>query len=95
VQGIDASQAMVGRLRAKPGGEEIRVTIADMAEASVTGPFRLAYLVFIPCSACSAKERQADCFRWVWAVACLILIPLGGITYLLLGRVWERGGSPA
>lgn len=36
--------------------------------------------------------------RWVWAVACLIFIPLGGILYLLAGRVWTRAanaGSPA
>jgi hypothetical protein len=31
--------------------------------------------------------------RWVWAVACLILIPLGGVAYLLVGRVWARGGT--
>jgi Phospholipase_D-nuclease N-terminal len=29
--------------------------------------------------------------RWVWAVACLIFIPLGGILYLLIGRVWTSG----
>jgi hypothetical protein len=28
--------------------------------------------------------------RWVWAVACLIFIPLGGALFLLLGRVWGR-----
>jgi len=28
--------------------------------------------------------------RWGWAVACLIQIPLGGILYLLVGRVWQR-----
>jgi Phospholipase_D-nuclease N-terminal len=31
--------------------------------------------------------------RWVWAVACLLLIPFGGIVYLLAGRVWPRGGT--
>jgi hypothetical protein len=28
--------------------------------------------------------------RWAWAVACLIQIPLGGVLYLLIGRVWTR-----
>ena len=28
--------------------------------------------------------------RWAWAVLCLIQIPLGGIAYLLAGRVWQR-----
>ena len=31
--------------------------------------------------------------RWVWAVACLIFIPFGGIAYLLIGRVWTRGAT--
>lgn len=31
--------------------------------------------------------------RWVWAVACLIFIPLGGIAYLLVGRVWARAAT--
>jgi hypothetical protein len=31
--------------------------------------------------------------RWVWAVACLIFIPLGGILYLLVGRVWTHGAT--
>jgi hypothetical protein len=36
--------------------------------------------------------------RWAWAAACLIAIPLGGILYLLAGRVWPRhrtGVSPS
>src|SRR6201987_3909546 len=33
VHGIDLSQAMVARLRAKPGGEAIGVTIGDFAMA--------------------------------------------------------------
>jgi len=31
--------------------------------------------------------------RWVWAVACLIFIPLGGILYLLVGRVWTPSAT--
>ena len=45
VEGVDASAAMVERLRAKPGGESVPVTIGDMAEVPVSGPFRLVYLV--------------------------------------------------
>jgi hypothetical protein len=29
--------------------------------------------------------------RWASAIACLIFIPLGGVLYLLAGRVWARG----
>jgi hypothetical protein len=35
-------------------------------------------------------ERVRFLPRWLWAVACLIFIPLGGILYLLVGRVWAR-----
>jgi hypothetical protein len=31
--------------------------------------------------------------RWLWAVACLIFIPLGGILYLLVGRAWTRSAN--
>lgn len=43
---------------------------------------------------CLADLARADQVRflprWAWAVACLIQIPLGGVLYLLLGRVWTR-----
>jgi Phospholipase_D-nuclease N-terminal len=35
-------------------------------------------------------ERVRFLPRWVWAVASLIFIPLGGILYLAVGRVWTR-----
>jgi hypothetical protein len=37
VEGVDASAAMAERLRAKPGGESIPVTVADMARVPVSG----------------------------------------------------------
>ena len=37
VHGIDLSRAMVARLRAKPGGDTIGVTIGDFATAQVDG----------------------------------------------------------
>src|SRR3954470_22289511 len=46
VHGIELSEAMVARLRAKPGGAAIPVTIGDFANASVDGSFAIAYLVF-------------------------------------------------
>jgi len=43
---------------------------------------------------CLADLARADKVRllpkWGWAVACLIQIPLGGVFYLLFGRVWRR-----
>ncbi|HUN34908.1 MAG TPA: PLDc N-terminal domain-containing protein [Trebonia sp.] len=35
-------------------------------------------------------ERVRFLPRWAWALACLIQIPLGGLAYLLIGRVWQR-----
>ena len=37
---------MVARLRAKPGGDDIGVTIGDFATTKVDGSFSLAYLIF-------------------------------------------------
>ena len=37
VDGIDISPAMVAKLRAKPGGDEISVTIGDFADVPVAG----------------------------------------------------------
>jgi SAM-dependent methyltransferase len=46
VQAIDISEAMVARLRTKPGGAEIPVTIGDFATTRVEGVFSVVYLVF-------------------------------------------------
>ncbi|MEX2293674.1 MAG: class I SAM-dependent methyltransferase [Acidimicrobiales bacterium] len=37
VHGIDASEAMVARLRAKPGGSSVQVSMGDMAELPLAG----------------------------------------------------------
>ena len=62
VEGVDASAAMVARLRAKPGGASVPVTIGDMAEVPASGPFRLVYLVFNTLFGLLSQERQAECF---------------------------------
>ncbi len=62
VEGVDASAAMVARLRAKPGGASVPVTIGDMAEVPASGPFRLVYLVFNTLFGLLSQARQADCF---------------------------------
>jgi ubiquinone/menaquinone biosynthesis C-methylase UbiE len=40
VHGIDLSEAMVARLRGKPGGEAIDVTVGDLATTRSTAAFR-------------------------------------------------------
>src|SRR5438067_3284324 len=67
VHGIELSQAMVARLRAKPGGEDIGVTIGDFATTTVDGPFSVAYLVFNTISNLTTQAAQVSCFRNVAA----------------------------
>ena len=63
VHGIDVSTPMVARLRAKPGGEDIGVTIGDFATTKVDGSFSLAYLVFNTIMNLTTQAAQAMCFR--------------------------------
>ena len=63
VEGIEASQPVLDRLRATPGGESIPVTIADMADVPVDGPFQLVYLVWSGLYHLPSQARQVDCFR--------------------------------
>jgi SAM-dependent methyltransferase len=63
VHGIDLSEAMVARLRAKPGGDRIPVTIGDFATTKVDGEFRLAYLVYNTIQNLTTQDAQVDCFR--------------------------------
>jgi SAM-dependent methyltransferase len=63
VHGIDRSKAMVSRLRAKPGGDDIGVTIGDLAPTTVDGSFSLAYLVFNTIMNLTTQEAQVACFR--------------------------------
>jgi SAM-dependent methyltransferase len=67
VHGIDLSNAMVARLRAKPGGDDFGVTIGDFATTSVEGSFSLAYLVFNTIGNLTTQEAQVACFRNVAA----------------------------
>jgi hypothetical protein len=63
VHGIDLSEAMVGKLREKPGGEQIPVTIGDLATTRVEGSFALVYLVFNTIPNLTSQAEQVACFR--------------------------------
>ena len=63
VHGIDLSNAMAARLRAKPGGEDIGVTIGDFATTTVDGTFSVAYLVFNTILNLTTQAAQVACFR--------------------------------
>ena len=63
VHGIDISSHMVAELRAKPGGDEVPVTIGDMATTRLGRDFRLAYLVFNTITNLTTQEEQVRCFQ--------------------------------
>ena len=65
VEGVEGSPEMVARLRAKPGGADLPVVVGDMADVPVTGPFRMAFLVFNTLFNLVDAGRQADCFAGV------------------------------
>ena len=72
VHGIDASEAIVAKMRAKPGGETIPVTIADFSAFSIAGgeqdkKFKLVYVVFNTLFQATSQEAQVHCFRSVAA----------------------------
>src|SRR5581483_3738524 len=46
VHGIDISEAMIAKLREKPGSDAIEVTVGDFATTRIDGAFRLAYVVY-------------------------------------------------
>src|SRR5436309_14081261 len=63
VHGIDLSEAMVARLRAKPGGNRIGVTIGDFATTRVEGTFRVGYLVYNTIQNLTTQDAQVACFQ--------------------------------
>ncbi len=67
VHGIDLSEAMLARLRAKPGADAIGVTVGDFATTTVAGRFSVAYLVFNTIMNLTTQEQQVACFENVAA----------------------------
>jgi len=65
VHGIDASPAMVAKLRAKPGGERIPVAMGDFAEVAVAGRFSLIFVAFNTFFGLLSQDAQLRCFSAV------------------------------
>lgn len=63
VHGIELSRPMVARLRHKPGGASIGVTVGDFATTRAPGSYRVAYLVFNTIGNLTSQEAQVACFR--------------------------------
>jgi SAM-dependent methyltransferase len=62
VDGIDMSEPMVARLRAKPGGAELAVTMGDFADVAVDGRYSLIYVVYNTFFNLLTQDDQVRCF---------------------------------
>ena len=65
VHGIDASQAMVDKMLAKPGGADIPVTIGDFSSFALDRQFSLVYVVFNTLFNLRTQDDQVRCFESV------------------------------
>jgi SAM-dependent methyltransferase len=63
VHGIDASEHMVSKLRSKPGGDAIPVTMGNFADVAVDGRYAVVYVVFNTFFALLTQEEQTRCFH--------------------------------
>lgn len=63
VHGVELSPTMLDRLRVKPGGLDLPVTIGDMTSVTVPGAFRLVFLVFNTIMNLTSQDAQVACFR--------------------------------
>jgi SAM-dependent methyltransferase len=62
VTGIDISEAMVDKLREKPGGADVPVVMGDFADVGVDGHFDLVFVVFNTLFALTTQDDQVRCF---------------------------------
>jgi SAM-dependent methyltransferase len=67
VHGVDASEAMVAKLREKPGGGRIPVTMGDFAEVGVDGRYPLIFVAFNTFFGLLTQDDQLRCFANVAA----------------------------
>ena len=70
VHGIDASAAMLERLRAKPGADALRLTLGDMAELDLVEPpaFALVFVAFNTFFNLGTRDEQERCLHRVASV---------------------------
>lgn len=56
----------------------------------------VVFTVFVTVFAASANQREVRILpRWMWVILCLIVSPIGGIAYLLVGRPGAPFGAGA
>ena len=65
VHGIDASPAMLERLRAKPGADRVHTHLGDMGEVAVEGEFPLVFAAVNTLLMLASQDEQVRCFQAV------------------------------
>jgi SAM-dependent methyltransferase len=67
VHGVDASEAMVSKLRGKPGGAEIPIAMGDFADVGelVDGTYSMVYVPFNTFFGLLTQDDQVRCFQGV------------------------------
>jgi SAM-dependent methyltransferase len=63
MHGIDISEEMVAKMREKPGGDDIPVTMGDFADVDVREDFELIYLLFNTFFGLTTQDDQVRCFQ--------------------------------
>jgi SAM-dependent methyltransferase len=63
VDGIELSQDMVDRMREKPDGEAVQVTMGDMARVTTGRSYGLVYLLFNTIGNLLTQDDQVRCFQ--------------------------------
>jgi hypothetical protein len=67
VDGVEISPEMIAKLRAKPGGDQISVTIGNFADVPVPDTYRLIFVVFNTLFNLLSQDDQVRCFENVAA----------------------------
>ena len=67
VHGVDSSERMLDRLRAKPGAAVVSVTVGDMAADLPSGPFQVVFVTYNTFFNLRTADAQRRCFHEVAA----------------------------
>ncbi len=62
VHGVDTSERMVAKMRAKPGGDDVKVFFGDFTSIPVEGRYGLIYIPFNTFFALPSQDAQVECF---------------------------------
>jgi SAM-dependent methyltransferase len=63
VDGIEQSRHMIDRMREKPNGDQIAVTMGDMSRVSTGRTYRLVYLIYNTIGNLLTQDDQVRCFE--------------------------------